>query len=80
MTASLRAIQVVRATALERAAARSRGRVQTGLATPDSVTKFTDSGDYRLITTATMASFEIVLQQTHEGRAVADYILVYDPL
>ncbi len=54
--------------------------VQTGIATPDSVTKFTGDGDARLITTATPAIFESVKAVSEGDRPVADYILVYDPI
>jgi len=54
--------------------------VQTGIATPDSVTKFTVEGDSRLITTATAGIFESVKAVSSGDRPVADYILVYDPL
>ncbi|MEZ4380976.1 MAG: ChaN family lipoprotein [Nannocystaceae bacterium] len=54
--------------------------VQTGLATPDSVTKFTAEDEYRLITTATTAGFDALKAATYADRPYADYILVYDPL
>jgi uncharacterized iron-regulated protein len=54
--------------------------VQTGIATPDSVTKFSAEGDYRLITTATAGTFETIKAASYAERAYADYILVYDPL
>ena len=54
--------------------------VQTGIATPDSVTKFTAEGDYRLITTATAGTFDTIKAASYAERAYADYILVYDPI
>jgi uncharacterized iron-regulated protein len=53
--------------------------VHSGIATPDSVGKFADIDDYRLITTATSATFPALRDASHDGRAVADYLLVYDP-
>ena len=52
--------------------------VQTGLATPDSATKFTDV-ERRSITTATHATLATVKAVGTAERPVADYILVYDP-
>lgn len=52
--------------------------VQTGVATPDSAAKYTDV-ERRLITTATPTTLEAVKAAGYEGRAVADFILVYDP-
>jgi uncharacterized iron-regulated protein len=52
--------------------------VQTGVATPDSVAKFADV-ETRRITTATPNTLETVLGAAYEGRAVADFVLVYTP-
>ncbi|MCB9565917.1 MAG: ChaN family lipoprotein [Myxococcales bacterium] len=54
--------------------------VQTGLATPDSVKKFTDAGESKLITTATPADFDVLRATMVADRPIADYILVYDPV
>lgn len=52
--------------------------VQTGIATPDSAGKFAEV-ERRLITTATPQTLAAVKAMAHEGRPVADYILVYKP-
>jgi uncharacterized iron-regulated protein len=52
--------------------------VQTGLATPDSASKFAEL-TARRITTATPGTLAAVLGQGFAGRPVADYVLVYTP-
>ena len=53
--------------------------VQTGLATPDLAAHWnSDLADYVLVTTTPRAGFETLRTAVFEGRAYADYILIYE--
>ncbi len=54
--------------------------VQTGLATADSVTKFTADVEPVLVTTTPLGGLDELLLEGYGDRPVADYVLVYEPL